>query len=165
MNYIMAQQRRKRDWEWPTVAQVRFIHSACSDYQPVDIPGETEKMRCSVADGPRVLKKFTAACIAASEHFTRYSEGSHELEEWTKLFDECQGLWLDVLKEGERWVDSRPWEECWRKEWIKEKRLGERWEKLFDNWEGKKELGEIKRGPEEGCVRSLLQHRRYSRGV
>jgi hypothetical protein len=120
MNYIMTQQRRKGDRQWPSVEQVRFIHSAVSSYTPLNRPGLNGTMGTGAMEGPVILRKFTAACTAASNPFTRYSEGSDELAEWTKLFGECQGLWLDVLKEGGRWAESKPWEECWRREWMVE---------------------------------------------
>jgi hypothetical protein len=157
MNYIMTQQRRKVDRKWPSVEQVRFIHSAVSSYTPLNHPGGNGTMGSRATEGPMILRKFTAACIAASNPFTRYSEGSDELTEWTKLFSECQGLWLDVLKEGGRWAESKPWEECWRKEWVVEERgLGERWEEMRVHGESRRERGGIERSAEAGCTKGFL---------
>jgi hypothetical protein len=138
INHIMTEQRRKGDRQWPSVEQVRFIHSAVSSYTPLNHPGWNGAMGTGAMEGPVILRKFTAACIAASNPFTRHSEGSDELAEWTKLFGECQGLWLDVLKEGGKWAESKPWEECWRKEWMVEERgLRERLEEMFVHGEGR----------------------------
>jgi hypothetical protein len=54
-------------------------------------------------EGKRILRRFTAACIAAKNPFAEIKEGGGE--ECSKLLAKCEWLGLDVLIEGGRWVE------------------------------------------------------------
>ncbi|KAE9371880.1 hypothetical protein N431DRAFT_426456 [Stipitochalara longipes BDJ] len=122
MNHLLTSHRRNVN-SWPNPEQVRFIYSSLASFIPLTLPnssaqsgpeGGSDELSMITEDGKRILKKFTAACIAAKSPFQKLGEG----EEWKALLGECGGLALDVLMEGGRWVGEKPWEERSRGEWI-----------------------------------------------
>lgn len=99
-----------------TAAQAKHVYFITSD-----VGGKNE--------GAAMLRRFTAACIAATNPFEMYEEGSDESEEWTKLYSEMSAISLDVHKAGsKRWIESKPWDKKNRDEFFwEEEDLQERW--------------------------------------
>ena len=138
MNHALTLHRRNLDQtSWPDSEQVQFIYDSLASYNALPLTriiqlssavlptpqlrSSNEEGREEIAqiaeEGKKILRRFTAACIAAQNPFERMREGA-EGEEWTKLLGECEGLGLDVLMEGSKWVETKPWEECWRGKWV-----------------------------------------------
>jgi hypothetical protein len=138
MNYVLTQHIQTKDTSWPSPEQVQYIYSATAAYHPlsVDIPGECGTMAGMDNEGPRILKRFTAACIAANCPFEKYTEGETIFVEWDNMLKDCAGLGRDVVMAQAKWIEKKPWDEGYRKEWMAEERgLEERWEEIFGNGE------------------------------
>jgi len=119
MNHLLTSHRRNLGF-WPSPEQVRFIYNSLASHTPLNLPSSLVRGKEAITkigeEGKRILRRFTAACIAAKNPFAEIKERGGE--EWSKLLAKCEGLGLDVLIEGGRWVERKPWEEEFRGEWV-----------------------------------------------
>lgn len=133
---------------WPSVEQVVWIYNIT----PTVSSGEG-------IEGMKMLRRFTASCIAANSPFEQFRAGSFEHRKWEALFSTRPEISFDVLKGG-KWHEKKPWDVgVWREWLVHERGLREVWEDEFLGEESgtrRVQGRKIQDGKERGVVRDVL---------